>query len=213
MKNVYVKLAKARELIKQQDMKPAGLNKFSKYTYFKPSQVETIVFEACKKFELMTKFDLLRNELGAYGTLSIIDLETGEIATYNMATAIPEITATNLAQQLGGCVTYTERYLKMTAFGIIENDLDSDHDNGLHKDSPLRKQETKKNAETAQDPKVLPELVPDTVKWEEVKHNLIYGYETKEGIHKEVTMLDVKKKFTISPENEALLISQLTETI
>ena len=43
-----------------------------------------------------------------------------------MASAIPDITATNAAQQLGGCMTYTERYLKMTAFGIVDNSLDPD---------------------------------------------------------------------------------------
>jgi hypothetical protein len=75
---------------------------------------------------LLTKFDLHRNEIGTYGTLEIIDIETAEKVVYTMATAIPEIKATNIAQQLGGCVTYTERYLKQTAFGISENSLDFD---------------------------------------------------------------------------------------
>ena len=57
----------------------------------------------------MTKFDLKRNELGVFGVLTIFDLETGENIDYIMATAIPEIKATNIAQQLGGGGTYTER--------------------------------------------------------------------------------------------------------
>jgi hypothetical protein len=65
--------------------------------------------------------------------LAIIDIETGEKVDYTMATAIPEIKATNIAQQLGGCVTYTERYLKQTAFGISENSLDFDNQDNTPK--------------------------------------------------------------------------------
>ena len=61
-----------------------------------------------------------------YGRLTVYDLESGEKLTAEMATAIPEIKATNIAQQLGGCVTYTERYLKMSLFGITDNQLDFD---------------------------------------------------------------------------------------
>ena len=43
-----------------------------------------------------------------------------------MASAIPEIKATNVAQQLGGCSTYTERYMKQSMFGITDNQLDFD---------------------------------------------------------------------------------------
>ena len=65
-----------------------------------------------------------------------------------MASAIPEIKATNIAQQLGGCVTYTERYLKMSLFGITDNQLDFD-----------TTENTKKQTETAtkvpEQPKVI----------------------------------------------------------
>jgi hypothetical protein len=71
---------------------------------------------------------LIRDNLGVFGRLTIFDCESDEIITYDMATAIPEIKATNIAQQLGGCVTYTERYLKMSAFGITDSNLDFDND-------------------------------------------------------------------------------------
>ena len=41
-------------------------------------------------------------------------------------TAIPEIKATNVAQKIGGTVTYNERYLTMMAFKISDNSLDFD---------------------------------------------------------------------------------------
>jgi hypothetical protein len=126
MKGIYIKIAAAKRAIKETKLKKAGLNKFSNYNYFTPEQIEQLVFEACEVNGLLTKFDLHRNEIGTYGTLEIIEIETGEKVVYTMATAIPEIKATNIAQQLGGCVTYTERYLKQTAFGISENSLDFD---------------------------------------------------------------------------------------
>lgn len=124
--NIYKKISLAKEEIKRTKLKKEGRNDFSKYNYFTPEQIETLVYMACINQGLITKFDLKRNEYGENGYLSIFDIETSENIIFEMATAIPEIKATNIAQQLGGCVTYTERYLKMTAFGITENALDFD---------------------------------------------------------------------------------------
>jgi hypothetical protein len=43
-----------------------------------------------------------------------------------MASDIPSIKATNIAQQLGGAMTYTKRYLLMNTFNITDNNLDHD---------------------------------------------------------------------------------------
>lgn len=133
---IFKKIAKAKYQVKNTDLKKAGRNDYSKYNYFTPDQVESLVFEACQTNGLITKFDLVRNEFGETGRLTIIDINTDETAVYEMATAIPEIKATNIAQQLGGCVTYTERYLKMSAFGIVENSLDFDDKDNSKKLEP-----------------------------------------------------------------------------
>lgn len=126
MKTLLKKLQSAKAQIKATKLKKAGYNDYSKYYYFLPEQIEQLVYDACNDNGLFTKFDLVRNEHGETGCLTIFDIESGETINYEMATAIPEIKATNVAQQLGGCVTYTERYLKMSAFGISENTLDFD---------------------------------------------------------------------------------------
>lgn len=126
MKELLNKLASAKAEIKATKLKKEGKNTFSNYEYFTPSQIEFLVASACHNNKLLTSFDLIRNELGVYGRLTVYDLESGEKLTAEMATAIPEIKATNIAQQLGGCVTYTERYLKMSLFGITDNQLDFD---------------------------------------------------------------------------------------
>ena len=126
MKELIKKIASAKAEIKNSPIKKEGRNEFSKYDYFTPSQIELLVSTACHNNGLLTTFDLIRDELGVYGKLNIFDTESGECMSTKMATAIPEIKATNIAQQLGGCVTYTERYLKMSFFGITDNKLDFD---------------------------------------------------------------------------------------
>ncbi len=133
------KLANAKREIKETKLKKEGENKFSNYKYFTPSQIELLVQQACFNNRMVTKFDLLRDSLGVYGTLTIFDLDSEDNLVFTMASAIPEIKATNIAQQLGGAMTYTERYLKTSAFGITDNNLDFDnHDNT--KKEPVKKE-------------------------------------------------------------------------
>lgn len=123
---IIAKIAAAKLAIKNTKIKKEGKNTFSNYEYFTPSQIEFLVQQACSEQKLLTTFDLIRNDLGVYGVLTVYDLESDEHLKYQMATAIPEIKATNISQQLGGCMTYTERYLKTSAFGITDNNLDFD---------------------------------------------------------------------------------------
>jgi hypothetical protein len=85
------------------------------------------------------------------GSLKVIDIETEKFLEFEMPTKIPEITATNEAQKLGGTVTICKRQLKTTAFGIAENGLDPDTTEnteeregikqGYKKEPPVKKQE------------------------------------------------------------------------
>ena len=150
MKELLNKLASAKAEIKATKLKKEGKNTYSNYEYFTPSQIEFLVATACHNNKLLTSFDLIRNELGVYGRLTIYDLESGEKLTTEMASAIPEIKATNIAQQLGGCVTYTERYLKMSLFGITDNQLDFDTTENTKKQS-----EPKPVAKAPEQPKVI----------------------------------------------------------
>ena len=149
MKELLNKLAAAKAEIKATKLKKEGKNTYSNYEYFTPSQIEFLVATACHNNKLLTSFDLIRNELGVYGRLTVYDLESGEKLTAEMASAIPEIKATNIAQQLGGCVTYTERYLKMSLFGITDNQLDFDTTENT------KKQQTEKATKAPEQPKVI----------------------------------------------------------
>ena len=142
---IYQKLFNARKYIKTCEMTKLGHNDYSNYDYYTPSQISQLVFQACEDQQLIPKFDLIRNELGITGKLTIINLSApNEFIYFDMASDIPEIKATNAAQQLGGAVTYTERYLLMIAFDIKDNNLDPDTSQNT------QKRETKTTTTTAE---------------------------------------------------------------
>lgn len=126
MKALLKKINEARKLIKQSDLKKAGRNTHSKYDYYTPEQVNKLVNDACNKQNLFNSYELIRTEHGLLAQLTVFDLDSDEFKTFSMATEIPQITATNIAQQLGGAVTYSERYLLMSIYDIKDNNLDFD---------------------------------------------------------------------------------------
>lgn len=128
MKNVLKKLFLAKASVSQMRNKKEWSNSFSKYEYFTPEQVNKIVQTVNDENWLFTAFSLKRNEFGVYGVLTVYDIESGESMDFEMASEIPDIKATVWTQQLGGCVTYTERYLLMSVYWIKDNSLDLDSD-------------------------------------------------------------------------------------
>lgn len=145
MKNILKKLAEAKKSIASQKITKEWKNTYSNYSYFTPEQVASIVQKACEEFWLFTKFDLIRDEQWIEWQLTVYDIDTEEYMTFIWASAIPEIKATNVAQQIWWCMTYTERYLKMTAFWIADNSLDFDTTENTEKTAKAQaKVETKK---------------------------------------------------------------------
>jgi hypothetical protein len=131
MKTIYEKLNEARKLIRNRGMQKEGTNAFSKYDYFTPEQVETLVYEACEQVKAICVTSLKIDERGYYQELEFVDLEptAGEkpqSIRFELRTEKPDIKATNVTQQMGGMDTYSERYIKMKAFQIKDNTLDFD---------------------------------------------------------------------------------------
>jgi hypothetical protein len=155
---VPAKLLKARAVIKDMKVSKDGKNPFAHYDYFSPDQVINLVNMACREVGLVSIFSLEKDELGYFGSLITIDIETGHSWTSVMRTEMPEIKATNAAQQMGGMVTYTKRYMLMNEYDIADNSLDFDaQDNsGKSKSSKQKSLSTapkfqlKKAAETSE---------------------------------------------------------------
>lgn len=137
MNKVRKKLFEAKKLIANTPTKKEGKNTFSKYDYFTPSQVSKLVHDACIEVGLVTGFELVKDEDGFLGMLSLYDIDSEDILHFRMATDMPEIKATNVTQKLGGMATYVLRYLEMATFGIVDNNLDPDsQDNRTDKSKP-----------------------------------------------------------------------------
>jgi len=124
---IYSKLQQARDFIKSSPVKKEGKNTYSGYEYFTPSQISKLVHDACQLTGLIHIYRLERNELGFTARLTILNTSKPEEGiNFEIPTSMPEIKATNEAQKLGGAVTYSQRYLLMIAFDIVDNSLDFD---------------------------------------------------------------------------------------
>ena len=135
--NIYEKLIEARKYIKENHMKKVGTNEYSHYDYFTPVLISKLVGDACNEFGLIKLFSLCKDEFGLFGRLTIQDVkDVKEYLTFEMRTEIASMKATNLTQQMGGCDTYTRRYLCMNAFDICDNSLDFDSQDNRPKDPP-----------------------------------------------------------------------------
>ena len=149
---ILEKLANAKLSIAQTKISKEWSNDFSHYEYFTPEQVNKLVQDVCNRLKIYTKFDLKRNERGLYATLTIYDLESDEHVTFEWATELPEIKASNQSQRYGWLMTYMERYLKSTAFWICENSLDFDTTENTKK--AVEKKEEKKEVKWFNQPEL-----------------------------------------------------------
>src|SRR6478609_3912555 len=126
MKEVLSKLAAARTYIKSHPIRKDASNTFSKYDYFSPELVASLVNKACIESDSICVFNLKQDEYGYFGEVIFTDLESGENLTTVMRTEKPEIKATNATQQMGGMNTYAKRYALMSLFDIEDNTIDFD---------------------------------------------------------------------------------------
>lgn len=194
-KTIYQKLDEAREYIHSLKLKKEGRNSYSDYDYFTPEQISRVTQETAHKFKMLPVFNLFRDELGETGVLIIHDLEAKGEIQFTMATAIPEIKATNATQQIGGAMTYTERYLLMTAFKISDNSLDPDT---THR--------TKETVESAPEKKWLN-------KWsdkEHTKESTMYWKIVESAKSKGMSVKDLEQHYKISEEIKKELKNDLT---
>lgn len=150
--SVYKKIQEARNHIKSMKVDKAGYNSYGKYYYFTPEQISKLVHDAEKELDLFHRFDLLIDDFGYYGRVWIVDLKDNSEIEFIQRTAIPAITATNASQQIGGAVTFTQRYMLMTIYDIADNSLDFDGDSNSPA-KPQKKQTTQAKKKVADKPK------------------------------------------------------------
>ena len=196
-KNVYQKLSEARNVIRTEKLKKSGNNSFSKYDYFTPEQVISLVNNACEQTGLLTMFSLEADDISLYGELRIINIDVPEEVIFSkMRTSKPSIKATNDTQQMGGCETYTKRYMLSSAFDIADNSMDFDNDKG--KFGVAKKAEKIVSIPTPdKDPLIALQSDIDSCKTED---ELIKIWKSNSSLHKNKAFTDAvtKKKAELS---------------
>lgn len=118
--NIYEKIQLIKEEFLKSNIKKSGENKFANFTYYELADITPKLIELCNKHKVFSSFSFT-NELA---TLELINIEkTDEKVIYTSPMEELELKGCNKIQALGGTETYQRRYLYMSAFDIIENDL------------------------------------------------------------------------------------------
>ena len=141
--NLYEKLDKARESIRNTPLKKTASG--GMFKYFTPEEVESLVAEACSEVGLLPICSLKRNEFGLYQEMRLIDMEAGvgeedlpmSYIVFELATEKGSLKNTNESQNMGSTDTYSERYIKMKVFQIKDNNLDPDGHQSHDKDKSV----------------------------------------------------------------------------
>lgn len=118
-KNIYQKLAEARVLLQNSEIKKSGMNSFAKFKYFELQDFLPEINNIFNKLGLISVFNLDEKR----AKLTIINSnKTDETLTFYTPTAEADIKGAQAIQKLGGVHTYLKRYLYLNALEIAEHD-------------------------------------------------------------------------------------------
>lgn len=145
--NIYEKIQMIKKELLEKNLKKSGYNKFAGFKYYELADITPAIIELCEKYKLFTGISYTREK----AILNIINIEkTDEILTYTSPMEELELKGCNKIQALGGTETYQRRYLYMSAFDIIENDL-FDKTSGEQNNKLITKTQIKKLSELVDD--------------------------------------------------------------
>ena len=118
--NLYQKIQNIKKDFLEANIKKSGKNKFANYTYYELADITPVLIKLCDEYKVFTKFSYTKD----LATLEIINIENpSEKEIYTSPMEELELKGCNKIQALGGTETYSRRYLYMSAFDIIENDM------------------------------------------------------------------------------------------
>ena len=118
--NVYQKLMQARIELQNAPLKKSGKNKFAGYSYFELGDFLPTIQSINAEVGLFTQISFSDN----LATLTITNLEDPqESIEFTSPMASAEMKGALEIQRLGAVETYERRYLYLTAYEIVENDV------------------------------------------------------------------------------------------
>jgi hypothetical protein len=139
--NIYEKMTEAKKMILKSNLKKSGENKFAGFKYYELADITPTIIDVCSKLKLHTRISFDKE----YATLTITNIENiEEQLIYQSPMKELSLKGCNDIQALGGVETYSRRYLYLTAFDIIENDMfdakSGTKDNEVTEESKLKKE-------------------------------------------------------------------------
>jgi hypothetical protein len=133
--NIYEKIQLVKDGLLKSNLKKSGENKFAGFKYYELADITPKLIELCNKHKLHTSISFTRD----LAILTITNIEKiDEQVVYTSPMEELELKGCNKIQALGGTETYQRRYLYMTAFDIIENDM-FDAQSGTEKNTASKK--------------------------------------------------------------------------
>jgi hypothetical protein len=110
----------AKLSILKSNLKKSGDNKFAGFKYYELADILPTIIQVCNDLKLFTSISFRED----VALLQIINIEEPtEHLEYLSPMKELQLKGCNAIQALGGTETYQRRYLYMTAFDIIENDM------------------------------------------------------------------------------------------
>ena len=118
--SIYKKIQIVKRRLLEANLKKTGENKFAGFKYYELADFTPTIIQLCNEVGLFTKITFT-NEIA---TLKIINSDKPEqIEEYTSPMRELQLKGCSDIQALGGIETYSRRYLYMSAFDIIENDM------------------------------------------------------------------------------------------
>lgn len=134
--NIYEKIQTIKTDLLKANLKKTGENKFAKYKYYELADFLPTIVNLCEKHKVCTLIEFT-NESAILKAINIEKPE--EIITISSPMRSLDLKGCNEIQSLGGVETYQRRYLYMSLFDIIENDMfDGGVANESKKQQPLQ---------------------------------------------------------------------------
>lgn len=118
--NLFTKINNVKEGILKASLKKSWVNKFSWFSYYELGDIIPTIVMLCRQEWIFTSISYTED----VATLTIYDCENPEqfIETTSPMRSV-ELKGCNQIQALGWVETYQRRYLYMSAFDIVENDM------------------------------------------------------------------------------------------
>ena len=120
--NIYEKLQNVRVELAAEGLTKGKTNTYSGYSYFEMSDFLPQVNRLCQKHKLghATTF----SDDGKMVVLTVVDTEKPDAKIdFKIPASSAQLKASHPVQNLGAVLTYSRRYLYMTAFDIVQADM------------------------------------------------------------------------------------------